>query len=84
MPPANDFKNVKFPDAKAPENHAKHPQLNIFEDSTLVDDHIIHAVAREVKQVEQIVHALGVFAGEQEKCKSDALCGERFEQLQRV
>ena len=37
MPPANDFKNVKFPDAKAPENHAKQPQLNIFEDSTLAD-----------------------------------------------
>ena len=76
MPPANDFKNVKFPDAKAPENHAKHPQLNIFEDSTLVNHDIIHAVARKEKQVEQIIHALGVLAGEQTKCEPDALRGE--------
>ena len=82
MPPANDFKNVKFPDAKAPENHAKQPQLNIFEDSTLMNDDVIHAVAREIKQVEQIVHALGVLAGKQEKREPDALRGERFEQLQ--
>ena len=45
---------------------------------------IIHAVAREIKQVEQIVHALGVLAGKQEKSEPDALRGERFEQLQRL
>ena len=50
----------------------------------IVDNDIIHAVAREIKQFEQIVHALGVLAGKQEKSEPDALGGERFEQLQRL
>ena len=48
----------------------------------IVDHDVIHAVAGEIKQVEQIIHALGVLAGKQKKCEPDALRGERFEQLQ--
>ena len=50
----------------------------------VVDDDIIHAVAREIKQFEQIVHALGVLAWKQEEREANALRGQRFEQLQRV
>ncbi len=49
-----------------------------------MDDDIIHAVAGKIKQVEQIIHALGVFAGKQEESETDVLGGERFEQLQRI
>jgi len=42
----------------------------------IVDDDIIHTVAREIKQFEQIIHALGVLARKQEKGEPDALCGE--------
>ena len=42
----------------------------------IVNHDIIYAVAREEKQVEQIIHALGVLAGKQEKGEPDALGGE--------
>ena len=49
---------------------------------TVVDDDVMDAVAGEVKQVHQIVHALGVLAGKEKEREAKARGGERFQHLQ--